>query len=90
MHLTTPVIFALASMTSLASAQDYLHPRALQARAFNSGYQAALRARWAEPNPDAEPSAYAYAYAEPGRENFIAQGNTICRQQLVGLLVFLP
>jgi len=77
MHFTKPIILALASLTSLASAQEYLHPHALQARAFDAGYQAGLEARWAEPEP------YADAEAEAGsREDYISDGTVICRRQL--------
>ncbi|MCJ1421774.1 hypothetical protein MMC32_008141 [Xylographa parallela] len=77
MLLTKAIILALASITSLASAQEYLHPHALQARAFDAGYEAGLEARWAEPEP--------YADAEPGdgsREGFVSEAAAICKGQL--------
>ena len=90
MHFLQPAVIALFSVTSLVAAQgNYFHPRDLQVRAYEDGFQAGLAARWAEPEAYAEAEADpwaeadAYAEAEPSREDHIAEGTAICRKQLV-------
>ncbi|MCJ1247558.1 hypothetical protein MMC30_004772 [Trapelia coarctata] len=57
LFLQSAAILSLLSLTPLSTVQaGYLHPRALQVRAYDERYQDGLQARWAEPEASGGPA----------------------------------